>query len=463
MFASGEAVGRAIEDRSTADLEAEITSLHSRISAESCRWLLLVAEYDRREAYRKLWGARHMADWLSWHCGVGVRAAHEQVRVARALVNLPLTTELFAKGELSYSKVRAISRAFDGENEASLLNLATNATAAQLERLVSSYRRAKARADEDEREAQRFATWEHEDDGCVRVRALLSPDEGAILVKALELAKDEIVRERSKECEAAKHGREGKPRLARATNADALVRVAEGALAGSGSKASGGDATQLVVHVDLDALDEKAAKQLTADGRSELDGGQGIATETAQRLACDAAVVTILERGGEPLSVGRKTRSISPALRRALRSRDGGCRFPGCSAHRFIDGHHVKHWAKGGATELENLISLCRHHHRLVHEGGFAVEAGLNGEFAFIRKNGSRLPAAPPLPGWKGRKDETPVQTPEWVNPRLGVIGPCAPQTGRHPLDLDLALFCLFQKTNQRADAERRGDMVLQE
>ena len=81
----------------------------------------------------------------------------------------------------------------------------------------------------------------------------------------------------------------------------------------------------------------------------------------------------LLERAGRPLSVGRKTRSVPPALRRALASRDRGCRFPGCTNHRTVDAHHIQHWANGGATSLDNLVQLCRHHHRLLHEGGYTV------------------------------------------------------------------------------------------
>lgn len=173
--------------------------------------------------------------------------------------------------------------------------------------------------------------------------------------------------------------------------------MAESLLAGPDGKATGGDATQVVVHVDLDALGENPGQ----DCRCEVEGSIGISPSAAQRLACDASVVTMIERGGEPLSVGRKTRSVSPAIRRAMQARDGGCRFPGCTADRFIDAHHVKHWVEGGETSLENLVSLCRHHHRLLHEGGFSVDARGAGNFVFRRKDGSLLPAAPPLPGWK--------------------------------------------------------------
>jgi Domain of unknown function (DUF222)/HNH endonuclease len=149
----------------------------------------------------------------------------------------------------------------------------------------------------------------------------------------------------------------------------------------------------VVVHVDETALAD-------AEGGCELAEGPALAAETARRLACDASVVELKERGGEPLSVGRKTRSIPPALRRALRRRDRGCRFPGCENHRFVDAHHIEHWARGGETSMDNLVLLCRRHHRLVHEGGYLVERLAAGKLRFRYPWGEPLPDAPrPPPG----------------------------------------------------------------
>ncbi|HXZ57680.1 MAG TPA: HNH endonuclease signature motif containing protein, partial [Gaiellaceae bacterium] len=122
--------------------------------------------------------------------------------------------------------------------------------------------------------------------------------------------------------------------------------------------------------------------------------------ETARRLACDSSVVEIREREGATLSVGRRTRSVPPALRRALRRRDRGCRFPGCENHRFVDAHHVRHWAHGGETRLDNLVLLCRRHHRLVHEGGYLVERVSESELRFRDPRGGPILDAPrPPPG----------------------------------------------------------------
>jgi Domain of unknown function (DUF222) len=174
------------------------------------------------------------------------------------------------------------------------------------------------------------------------------------------------------------------------SNADALLSMAETLLAHGPSQRDAGERYQLVLHVEPQALTEDAP-----DACCELDNGPALPAETARRLACDASLVAIAERGGRPLSVGRKTRTIPPALRRALRARDGGCCFPGCSQRRFVDAHHLRHWAHGGETKLSNLLLLCRHHHRLVHEGGFGVSQTPDGGATFSRPDGRTIRTVP--------------------------------------------------------------------
>ena len=139
--------------------------------------------------------------------------------------------------------------------------------------------------------------------------------------------------------------------------------------------------------------------RITESGRrSELEEGPFLATETARRLACDASIVPVVEdKDGMPLNVGRKTRSIPPAIQRALNSRDGGCVFPGCLSRHYVEGHHVKHWAHGGETSLENLLQLCHHHHRLVHEGGFHVQSSDANSFVFTRPDGRTVDPVPAM------------------------------------------------------------------
>ncbi len=147
-----------------------------------------------------------------------------------------------------------------------------------------------------------------------------------------------------------------------------------------------------------------APASTVAHSQTVLDeaGGIHVSGETARRLACDAATVA-MQHGpaGEILDVGRRTRTISPALRRALAARDRTCRFPGCQ-NRRCDAHHVQHWADGGATRLENLVLLCRRHHRVVHEEGFRITLDAAGEVKFLRPDGRPFPAAPPPPLWTG-------------------------------------------------------------
>jgi len=170
------------------------------------------------------------------------------------------------------------------------------------------------------------------------------------------------------------------------------VLMAETLLSSGPAARSGGESYQVVVHVDAATLDDDE------DGSCQLEDGAALHPETARRLACDASLVRIVERDGRPLSVGRKSRSVPPALRRALQSRDRACRFPGCRHRRFLHAHHIDHWARGGRTDLSNLIHLCSRHHRLLHEGGYRVERGAGGALRFERPDGQLLPTVPVRP-----------------------------------------------------------------
>ena len=127
----------------------------------------------------------------------------------------------------------------------------------------------------------------------------------------------------------------------------------------------------------------------------ELDNGPALSADTARRLSCDASLVPMLNGPKGALDVGRKTRAIPPSLRRALDARDHGCQFPGCNNREWVDAHHITHWARGGETKLDNLVLLCGHHHRLVHEGGFGVSRRVDGALAFHRPDGRVIPAVP--------------------------------------------------------------------
>jgi len=366
---------------SLADLEREICELAAHIAVATCRWLLLVAEFDSRGGWAE-WGVRSCAHWLSWRCSIALGVAREKVRVAHRLEELPVVREAFSRGELSYCKVRALTRAATPETEAGLVEIARHATGAQLEKLICCYSSAlSATLGAAQRQQDlRYLTWSWNEDGSLRLEGRLPADDGALLVNAL-----------SAFAEPRAEGDEFVSSPAAARRCDALVALARTALVGAeAGGATSGAVPELVVHVD--------AATLTSDEvveRSELTDGPTIAPETARRLGCDAAVVRIVERDGCPLTVGRRTRTIPPALRRVLRSRDDGCRFPGCTHRRFLHAHHIQHWARGGPTTLENLVQLCSYHHRLVHEGGFRVERSGRGAVRFRRPDGRAIPVAP--------------------------------------------------------------------
>ena len=174
--------------------------------------------------------------------------------------------------------------------------------------------------------------------------------------------------------------------------AAALALLAETALHRMDPGAPG-ERYQVVVHVDAAVL-----ANADAPGQSVLEGGARVSAETSQRLACDASRVVMRHAvDGQIIEVGARTRTIPPALRRALQHRDGGCRFPGCGV-RFGQGHHIRHWAHGGPTTLSNLAMLCGRHHRAVHEERYQVERLPDGELMFRRPNGRLLPNVPPTP-----------------------------------------------------------------
>jgi hypothetical protein len=381
-------------------LEREITELATQIHAATCRWLCLVAEYDAREGWA-IWGAKTCAQWVSHQCGIAPGSAREQVRVARRLCELPLIRAAFAEGELSYSKVRALTRVANVEREQDLLDLARHATASQLERLLRSYRGVVAveRAAAGE-PPERWIAFDHADDGSLLLRGRLPAEEGALVMAAIEAARDRLAQQDvpagtrgdgGVDVPAETRGDDvedvpaGTPRRsAGEARADALVSLADAYLAGGSETArTGGDRYQVVVHVDAGTLSGEEP-----GGRCELDDGSPIAVETVRRLACDASLVQILERDGHPLRLGRKTRTIPPALRRALNARDRGCRFPGCGSRRFLDAHHIDHWADDGPTDIDNLVHLCGYHHRLLHEGGYRISRTAGGGIAFHRRDG---------------------------------------------------------------------------
>jgi 5-methylcytosine-specific restriction endonuclease McrA len=253
----------------------------------------------------------------------------------------------------------------------------------------------------------------------LEVHGRLAAEDGALLLRALEAQRDVAWRE---------GGGSAEPRPARqAAKAEALVAVCEASLAHGGQGRTGAERYQVVVYADEHALADE-------DGDCELADGSPLAAETARRLACDASLVR----------AGRRSRTIPPALRRALRRRDRGCRFPGCENRLFLDAHHRKHWAQGGETTLDNLLLLCRRHHRLVHEGGYTVDR----QGRFYSPWGAEIERVPRLP--RGDPDQL-------IDANNAALDEHSYRlSGGERFDLDYAVLAMT--TIARHAAKSRGD-----
>jgi len=418
-------------------LADKITTLAGQINAANYRFLKLIAEFDRREGWAGF-GIRSCAHWLNWKCSIGLAAAREKVRTARALDGLPGINAGFEKGELSFSKVRAMTRVATDLNEPYLLMIAEYGTAQHMEKLVNTFRtvsrcddgrngcvnssvnddsnpelnkaldrdsgkdefgRSEAKREQNLFQLQqenRTVTCYQDDGGMWTIQAKLPAEEGSLLVKVLKELGDEIADSTAAEEPNLSMGAvEAKSVTAVTPNneptsfipdkltfpqrrADALVALSEHYLASlksssvpSLSALKAAERCQLVLHVhtgDSSNLSINLGANLDAslEGRWLLPGA-------AKRLACDASLLVVKEdSAGNVLDIGRKTRIIPPAMSRALSIRDGGCcQFPGCCESRYTEGHHIKHWADGGETKLDNLVTLCKYHHRELHKGTF--------------------------------------------------------------------------------------------
>ncbi len=397
---------------------------HAYMQADALHYraMKLLVEFDQREAWQDT-GFSSTAEWLTWRIGIKLGAARERLRTALALEQLPEISEAMKNGELSFSKVRAITRVATADNETALLDFALAGSAANLERMVRGWktmdRKTEVTAEQIRYRSRRLSAFVDED-GMVVVQGRLDPEAGALFMRAVEAASDALFREAGRR-EEGQNGEASAPDGAaddgaptpttddattddirpEQRRADALGLMAERALAAgfgdgvvSGSRA---ERFQVMLHVEAGTLEEDGET-----GQSELEDGTRISAETSRRIACDAGLVTITHApDGSVMGAGRRSRTIPPSLRRALEARDRGCRFPGCGL-RFTDVHHVKHWADGGETSLRNCCLLCKRHHRAVHEGGVGICIDVDGQVVFFTPRGKALFDAPRLGGRLG-------------------------------------------------------------
>lgn len=361
-------------------LETEISSQAGRLAAATAVWLVWIGAYDRRQGWAA-WQAKSCAHWLSWRCGVAPRTAREHVRTARSLEELPLVRERFLAGELSYSKVRAITRVATPLNEADMVDIAIESTGSQVERICGRMK-PKDRNELSETqifEMSRSVNLKHNDDGTSSLVITLPRVEAKTAYGAIQRKSDQVITRQRAEGE---------------TNTDVIERLgglgaiqsstAVGLLDGSIDAPEGSNLDMLLV------VDHEALADPHADGDCHLDS-ERISPVIARRISCDTKLqIAVRDAVNDALGVGSsETRIVNRATRRLLSRRDHGmCQFPGCEATRRLHAHHIIHWANGGLTELDNLILLCHHHHHSVHEGGWNIRRTEAGRHEFIDPNG---------------------------------------------------------------------------
>ncbi len=350
-----------------------------------------LAELDRRRLYERD-GHLSAASWLATAHRVSWGAARDQIRVARALDEMPQTRRALEAGDVSMSVVRLLVDASDADpeafsrSEAQLVDAARIHSVHDLQKVAAYWRqgveRERAKDGEDTLRERRRLHASVSFAGMVRVDGDLDPETGETLLTALSAVLDSESRSRT----------DDDVRTPAQLRADALGEICRQWLDRSDRPSVAGERPHVTVTVGAEALRGDLGMS------NELDYVGPVDPETARRLACDASIMRVVLSGrSEPLDVGRRTSVIPAAMRRAVIVRDRHCRFPGCDRpHTWCDAHHVVHWADGGPTAVPNLLLLCRRHHRLVHQGRFGLTLE-DGRPLFRRPDASPLEdRAPP-------------------------------------------------------------------
>jgi hypothetical protein len=373
-----------------ARIEEDFAELQAACEALEGERLRRLAEIDRRRLFERD-GHLSAASWLAARFQVGWGEARRAVAIARSLERMAATRRAFDGGAVSLTAVRMLVEAREAEPDAFeraervLVEAASRHSIPDLRRVLTHWRgvveseRMEAGELDEVLRSRRQLHASVTLGGMVRVDGDLDPQTGEAFMTALRAVLDVEART------AAAAGAEPDGRTPAQRRADALGEICRGWLDRDDRPQVAGKRPHLSVTVPLAAL--------TAGGRAsaELEHTGPIGRTTLRTLSCDASVArVVVGPRSEPLDVGRRTQVVPPAMRRAVVVRDRHCRFPGCDRPQsWCDAHHIVHWADGGETSLENLVLLCRRHHRLTHRR-FSLEM-IDGRPVFRRHDGSVL------------------------------------------------------------------------
>ncbi|MGH9128741.1 MAG: DUF222 domain-containing protein, partial [Acidimicrobiales bacterium] len=382
MFEVGEA-GAALDDYRACtndDLTVAYDQVVSLARVARAQALTILAVIDEREAWRAD-GAHDLASWVAMRESLANGPARSYAEVARALVGLPHIAALAQRGEISDDQLVPLARIASPETDEHWATLAPSMSAAELARAATSAERA-TNSTAKEAHRRRALRWWHEvgTDGnpvFLRIFGRLPLDAGEVVAKAL-----------GRIAEGAPPMPDGTYEPFDSRVADALTQLCSDSLAGE-QDAGRTDRATVVIHLQADAL------RGDGDGYVQTEDGTPLAPEVARRLSCDARLQVVLDDpNGVPLGVGRTSRTPPPWLERLVDRRDGGsCRFPGCSRARGTQCHHIVHWGNFGPTDLDNLVTLCWGHHRLVHDHGWSIggDPSVPGSLWVARPDGTKM------------------------------------------------------------------------
>jgi len=376
-----------------------LRALHILVNQESnnlCAQIELLVRFDELEGWRES-GSKSCTAWMNAYLQIDQRTAWERLRVGRQIRFLPIIRKLFQQGRLSWSKVRLLTRVATADNESLLAHASMDASVSDVQRLCEEYRWAKDDKESDACRAkmqfeQRTLNWQQLSNGSTQIRIVLPPEQAQNFLHAIEQCEELIYQDMNLEVDSQnnlyKTDSESVNCIAESPSdekitpsqrrADAAILLAERSIAFCGQHLSPADRFQVVLNIDNDSLARDCENDVASPGvpprKPMIEGIGSVPIATARKIACDCSVVKLLTEGGEPLSIGRKNRIWAPSMRRAILTRDRHCQFPGCSSHRFLHIHHIKHWIDGGETSIDNGVCLCQYHHQLVHSEHYSIE-----------------------------------------------------------------------------------------